>query len=128
MVDRVHAGGAKYRYIITKGLSPLLNDIIGAGVDCVMGLDPVQDSMDLAAVKKSAAGRLCLMGGINSALMLSSWSSAQIDAAVAAAIATLAPGGGFILFPVDAVFSDVSWDRVETMIDSWLRHREAGSA
>jgi hypothetical protein len=128
MVDRVHAGGAKYRYIITKGLSPLLNDIMDVGVDCVMGLDPVQDSLDLAAVKKSASGRLCLMGGINSALMLSSWSSAKIDAAVAGAIAILAPGGGFILYPVDAVFSDVSWDRVETMIDSWLRHRDAGSA
>ena len=124
MVDRVHAGGAKYRYIITKGLSPLLSDIMEAGVDCVMGLDPVQDSVDLAAVKKSAAGRLCLMGGINSAIMLSSWSSAQIEGAVAAAIKTLAPGGGFILYPVDAVFSDVSWDRVKTMIDSWRRHRE----
>lgn len=124
MVERAHAGGAKYRYIITKGLSPLLADIIEAGVDCVMGIDPVQDSVDLGAVKKSAAGRLCLMGGINSAIMLSSWSSGQIDAAVAAAIKTLAPGEGFILFPVDAVFSDVSWDRVETMIDSWRRHRE----
>jgi uroporphyrinogen-III decarboxylase len=123
MVARAHAGGAKYRYIITKGMAPLLADIMDAGVDCVMGVDPVQDSLDLAAVKRQAEGRLCLMGGINSALMLSSWSQPQIEAAVASAIRTLAPGGGFILFPVDAVFSDASWDKVEAMIASWLRNR-----
>jgi hypothetical protein len=123
MVARAHAGGAKYRYIITKGMATLLPDIMAAGVDCVMGIDPVQDSLDLAAVKRQADGRLCLMGGVNSALMLSSWSLPQIDTAVATAIRTLAPGGGFILFPVDAVFSDTSWDRVEAMIASWLRNR-----
>jgi uroporphyrinogen-III decarboxylase len=123
MVERAHAGRAKYRYIITKGMATLLPDILDAGVDCIMGIDPVQDSIDLAAVKRQADGRLCLMGGINSALMLSSWSQPQIDAAVASAIRTLAPGGGFILFPVDAVFSDASWDKVEAMIASWSRNR-----
>jgi hypothetical protein len=123
LVDQVHAGGAKYRYIITKGLSPLLGDIIDAGVDCIMGLDPVQDRVDLAAVKRQAVGRLCLMGGVNSPIMLSQWSAAQIDAAVDDAIRTLAPGGGFILFPVDAVFSDIAWDKVELLISAWERHR-----
>jgi uroporphyrinogen-III decarboxylase len=123
MVARAHAGGAKYRYIITKGMAALLPDIMDAGVDCIMGVDPVQDSLDLAAIKRQADGRLCLMGGVNSALMLSSWSHPQIEAAVASAIRTLSPGGGFILFPVDAVFSDASWDKVEAMIASWLRNR-----
>jgi hypothetical protein len=121
MVQRAHAGGAKYRYIITKGLTPLLPDILDAGVDCVMGIDPVQDRMDLNDLKRQAQGRLCLMGGVNSALMLSGWSDAEIDQAVASAIESLAPGGGFILFPVDAVFSDVRWDRVEALISSWRR-------
>ena len=123
MVTRAHAGGAKYRYIITKGMATLLPDIMDAGVDCVMGVDPVQDCVDLAAVKRQADGRLCLMGGVNSALMLSGWSEPRIDAAVVSAIRTLAPGGGFILFPVDAVFSDAAWDKVEAMIASWLRNR-----
>ena len=123
MVRRAHAGGAKYRYIITKGMATLLPDIMDAGVDCVMGVDPVQDCVDLAAVKRQADGRLCLMGGVNSALMLSGWSEPRIDAAVASAIRTLAPGGGFILYPVDAVFSDAAWDKVEALIASWLRNR-----
>jgi uroporphyrinogen-III decarboxylase len=123
MVEQVHAGGAKYRYIITKGLSPLLGDIIDAGVDCIMGLDPVQDRVDLAAVKRQAVGRLCLMGGVNSPIMLSQWNAAEIDAAVDEAIRTLAPGGGFILFPVDAVFSDTAWDKVELLIRAWERYR-----
>jgi hypothetical protein len=123
MVARAHAGNAKYRYIITKGMTPLLPDIIESGVDCIMGVDPVQDSLDLADVKRQTAGRLCLMGGVNSALMLSSWSEPRIEAAVASAIRTLAPGGGFILYPVDAVFSDTAWDKVEAMIASWRRHR-----
>jgi uroporphyrinogen-III decarboxylase len=126
MVEKAHAGGAKYRYIITKGLAPLQSWITEAGVDCLMGIDPVQDTLDLAEVKRRAAGRLSLMGGLNSALMLSSWSEARIEAAVVSAIRTLAPGGGFILFPVDAVFSDVAWDKVEAMIGAWQRHRHEG--
>jgi hypothetical protein len=126
MVDAVHAGGARYRYIITKGLSPLLPDLVRAGVDCVTGIDPVQDSVDLAAAKETARGRTCLMGGVNSAIMLSRWSDPEIEEAVRRAIETLAPEGGFILFPVDAVFSDASWARVECLIRAWRRHGGGG--
>ena len=124
LVEKTHAAGAKYRYIITKGLAPLLGDIMDAGVDCVMGVDPVQDRLDLGHVKKQAAGRLCLMGGVNSPIMLSRWTEAEMDAAVSTAVRVLGRNGGFILYPVDAVFSDVAWDRVEQLIRSWERYRD----
>jgi hypothetical protein len=119
LVEQTHLRGAKYRYIITKGLAPLVGDILELGVDCVTGLDPVQDRIDMTDVKRRVAGRLCLMGGINSAVMLSRWTDSEIGRAVERAVRTLSPGGGFILFPVDAVFSDVAWDKVETMIRAW---------
>jgi hypothetical protein len=31
----------------------------------------------------------------------------------------LGTGGGFVLFPVDQVFVDTPWEKVQCMIDSW---------
>ena len=31
----------------------------------------------------------------------------------------MAPGGGFILSPVDCLFPDTSWESVETVIEAW---------
>jgi hypothetical protein len=29
------------------------------------------------------------------------------------------PGGGFILYPVDAVFNNQPWDKVNALIEAW---------
>jgi len=64
---------------------------------------------------------LCLMGGLNSAVMLSQWSEEQIRAAVRQAIEIMAPCGGFILYPVDAIFNNQPWGKVQVMIAEWKR-------
>jgi uroporphyrinogen-III decarboxylase len=124
LVENAHLHGVKFRYIITKGWKPLRQDLVEIGVDCLSGVDPVQDHVDLAGVKREIGDRVCLMGGLNSVVMLSQWDEPEIRAAVDAAIRDLAPGGGFILYPVDAIFNDQPWEKVEVIIDQWKRRVE----
>jgi uroporphyrinogen decarboxylase len=121
IIDRVHARGAPFRYIITKGWKPLRRDFLEMGIDCLTGVDPIQDRLDLAEVKRTVGEKICLMGGMNAAVTLTMGSAAEIRQAVDRAIAELAPGGGYILFPVDNVFCELPWDRVEIVIDQWKK-------
>jgi uroporphyrinogen-III decarboxylase len=122
LIDKAHAHGVPFRYIITKGWKPLRNDLLEMGVDCITGVDPLQDRLDLAEVKQQIGGRICLMGGMNAAVTLTMGSEAEIRAAVDQALQVLAPGGGFILFPVDNVFCELPWEKVEIVIDQWKKH------
>jgi len=122
LIDRAHARQVPFRYIITKGWKPLRKDLLEMGVDCIMGVDPVQDRLALDEVKQELGSTMCLMGGMNAAVTLSMWSEDEIRLAVDGAMQTLAPGGGFILFPVDNVFCELPWEKVEIVIDQWKKH------
>lgn len=119
MVEKTHQHGKKYRYIITKGWKPIRQDLVEIGVDCITGLDPVQDRIDLHEVKREIGSQVCLMGGVNSSVMFTQWDEAHIRQALDEAIQALAPGSGFILFPVDAVFNNQPWEKVQFFIDLW---------
>jgi hypothetical protein len=119
IIDRVHSFGIPFRYIITKGWKPLGKDFLEMGIDCIMGVDPVQDNVNLEEVKHELGGQVCLMGGINSAVMLTQWQDDEIRQAIRRAIQILSPGGGFILFPVDNVSCDLPWKKVELVIEEW---------
>jgi hypothetical protein len=124
LIERAHARRVPFRYIITKGWKLLRKDLLDMGVDCIMGVDPVQDRLALDEVKHELGEKLCLMGGMNAAITLSLWSEDEIRRAVDEAMQTLAPGGGFILFPVDNVFCELPWEKTEIVIDQWKKHRQ----
>jgi len=72
-------------------LLPLLSDLGFAGVH------PVEPEVnDLLALKKQWAGRLALVGGISSALLVRG-TRQEVENAVRAACRTLASGGGYVL-------------------------------
>ena len=119
LIRKAHSHGVKFRYIITKSWKPYRQDYLELGIDCLTGLDPVQDTVDLEEVKQQIGGQICLMGGVNSAVMLSQWNKSQIRWAVEHAMRSLSPGGGFILHPVDAVFNNQPWEKILYLIDCW---------
>lgn len=122
LIDKAHAHGVPFRYIITKGWKPLRKDFLEMGIDCICGVDPLQDKVDLAEVKRELGGKISLMGGMNAAVTLALGSEAEIRQAVDRAIAALAPGGGFVLFPVDNIFCELPWEKTEIVIDQWKKH------
>ncbi len=67
--DLAHSFGSKFGYLITSSCMPLLDSIVEAGVDVLIGVDP--QHWDLQLAKEKLAGRVGLWGGVNGA---SPWS------------------------------------------------------
>jgi hypothetical protein len=101
--ELAHSRGAKFGYILTSGVMPLLDMLLEARVDVLIGVDPLQGGLDLADLKARTAGRICLWGGVNGPITVEQGSAAEVRSAVTQALDLLAPGGGFILSPVDDV-------------------------
>lgn len=119
LADYTHKYGVKFCYIMSMGIMPLLDFFKEANIDVLYGVDPVQGGADLPRVKKEIGNRICIWGGVNSAITLKLWSKEEIRKAVTDAIKILAPGGGFILSAIDQIFPDTPWENIEVMIETW---------
>lgn len=119
LIDLSHSHGKLFRYIITKGVKPILPDLRELGIDCLTGLDPQQDNLDISEIRRIAGNRMALMGGLSSSVMLSQGSCEDIRDATHAILEQVKEDNGFILFPVDAVFDDQPWENTEALIEAW---------
>jgi len=120
-----HEHGAKFGYICSSGILPRLADYVEAGIDVLIGVDPVQGThTDLGQIKENAAGRLSLWGGVSGAVTVEMGEESEIRAAVRLALAQLGPEG-FILSPVDNITVDApkTWSNLQIFIDEWQRSR-----
>ena len=125
-VETAHQAGAKLAIITTSGYTPLLDAYLDAGIDALIGLDPVQDARaDFELTKRKLGGRVCLWGGVNGFITVEQGTPQEVQEAVERAICTLAPGGGFVLSPVDNVTdpSEKVWENVRVFLDTWRAHR-----
>jgi uroporphyrinogen-III decarboxylase len=124
-VEMVHSRGVKFGYILTSGAMPLLDMIMEAGVDVLIGVDPLQGGADLRAMREKTKDRLCLWGGVSGALTLETGTEDQIRGAVREATKVLAPGGGFILSPVDGIYDSSEKGRrnVQVFVEAWKEGR-----
>jgi uroporphyrinogen-III decarboxylase len=118
-VDLAHQAGAKFGYIITSNCMLLLDMIAEVGVDAVIGVDP--HAWDLAVAKTTLGSKICLWGGLNGHLTVEQGSEAEVRSEVVQALTALAPGGGFILSPVDNIRENTERSRanVLALIDEW---------
>ncbi len=107
----VHKKGKKFGYVMTTGVKTLGPRLAEAGVDVLYFVDPVQDNITLECAKDLFAGRLTMVGGINT-LNLSSCNPNKIKDEVHHAIDILAPTNRFILHPVDSLFPETPWDGI----------------
>ena len=126
-IETAHQAGAKFGYIMTSGTMPLLDMFVEAELDVLIGIDPIQGKgTDLAMMKRKLKGKVCLWGGVNGFITVERGSKAEVREAVYNAIRTLAPGGGFILSPVDNIrdTSEETWENVMAMLEAWEEIRE----
>lgn len=123
-IQMAHEAGARFGYIMTSGSMPLLDMLIEADLDVLIGVDPVQGKgTDLALMKEKLAGKICIWGGVNGFVTMETGTKEKVAAEVARAVRTLGPAGGFILCPVDNVRDDSpkTRDNVQAMIETWRR-------
>ncbi len=122
-----HSYGAKLGYIITSHYLPLIDMILEAGVDVLIGLDPVMGGVDTKELLSKIRGKICLWGGVNSPLVVEDGTPDGVRQAVSEALDTLAPSHGFILSPVDDVeyLTDNTWANVAAFVETWKEWRSA---
>jgi len=124
-VELAHQQGAKFGYICSSGLLPMLDYYLEAGVDVLIGLDPVQGTnSDLQQIKAKVGDRMCLWGGVSGAITVEMGGEEEVREAVRQALRTLGPQG-FILSPVDNITLDApkTWSNLEVFLDAWRAHR-----
>jgi uroporphyrinogen-III decarboxylase len=121
--DLAHERGAKFGYICTSGTRPMLDFYREAGIDVLIGLDPIQGThTDMPLMKARLGDKTCLWGGVCGAVTVETGSEEEIRSAVRQAIQTLGPRG-FILSPVDNITVDapLTWRNVDIFIDEWRK-------
>ena len=122
-----HDAGAAFGYINTSGTMPLLGMLMEAGVDVLIGVDPVQGrGTGLAEMRRETEGRMTLWGGVNGFVTMERGTQQQVRAEVREAMQRLGPDR-FILSPVDnvTVDSEQVWRNVEALTETWKELREA---
>lgn len=126
-VKWAHETGAKYGYLNTCSYMSLLDDFTDIGFDVLIGVDPVEDKeLNMAVLKRKAQGKFSLWGGGNGFVTVEKGTREEIRQEVFNAIRDLAPGGGFILSPVDNVrdTSDKVLQNAVIFIDAWKEGRK----
>jgi uroporphyrinogen-III decarboxylase len=122
-VDLAHTQGARFGYICSSGTAPMLDFYLEAGIDVLIGIDPVQGThTNLPLMKEKLGKRICLWGGVSAAVTLERGTEEEVRAAVRQARQTLGPAG-FILSPVDNVTIDEpqTWQNIQVFIDEWQK-------
>jgi len=124
-VALAHEAGAKFGYINTSGTMGILEHVMEAGVDVLIGVDPVEGvQTDMRAMREAVGDRMALWGGVNGFVTVEMGSDEEIRTAVGEAMAALGPRA-FILSPVDNVRdeSDETLRRVDVFLDAWRELR-----
>ena len=120
-VELAHRYNAKFGYIATDKVTPLLPLLGESGIDVLIGIDP--HTYNLFETKKAMKGKVCLWGGVNGHLTVEMGTEEETRTEVQHAMHELGPGGGFILSPVDNVREDNHRSRknVAALIDEWKK-------
>jgi uroporphyrinogen-III decarboxylase len=124
--ELAHRHGARFGYICSAGVLPMVDMYVEAGIDVLIGVDPIQDPRaNLPELKRKAEGHLCLWGGVSGAVTIELGTEEDVRTAVRRAVEDLGPGG-LILSPVDNLTVDAprTWNNVEILIDEWHRRRQ----
>jgi uroporphyrinogen decarboxylase len=96
ITEAVHERGQKIVLHTDGHVTPLLDFVVDCGFDGLQSLEPTA-GVDLDLVKKKVGDKLCLMGNIDVAYVLTYGTKKEVFDAVKYAIKTAGPGGGFIV-------------------------------
>jgi uroporphyrinogen-III decarboxylase len=122
-VDLAHEHGARFGYICSSGLIPMRDAYLEAGIDVLIGIDPIQGThTDMATLKGSLGEQVCLWGGVSGAVTVEQGTEDEVRSAVRRALSALGPTG-LVLSPVDNITVDAprTWRNIEVFIDEWRR-------
>jgi len=118
-VDLCHDAGAVAIYLMDSGVTPLLNDLDDLDFDCLWGVDPATQEVDLTRVRDALPGK-SLWGGVSGPLHLGRGTPADAERAVERAFASCGRRG-LILGPAVGIRHDWPWENIEAAEGAWRR-------
>ncbi|MCB0073051.1 MAG: hypothetical protein KDE20_16385 [Caldilineaceae bacterium] len=100
-------------------IMPILDRLVGAEPHALHSLDP-QGGVDMAQVKRLVGDRVCLIGNANCGLPGSGTEAECVESA-RYALRHGMPGGGYIFSTSYCVYTGMSLERYELILDVWRR-------
>ncbi len=100
LVSTAHEYGMAYEHHSCGHIEEIIGDLIEIGVDA---LNPLQRPCnDIVKIKKEYGGKITLIGGFSSQTVIDNPSATEEEkcADIEYAYETLAPGGGYVSFPI----------------------------
>jgi uroporphyrinogen decarboxylase len=119
LVEVAHRYDIKTMLHSSGGIRPLLQSIIGTGIDALHALQPDCPGMQGGAIKKEFGNKLVLSGGIDARGILLNGTPSEVRESVFETLRILAPGGGYLAAPsVDAITEDTPVANILAMYDA----------
>lgn len=122
-----HEAGATFDYVMNSGQMPLLPFFAEAKIDMLSNLDPLAPRADLRVIKEAVGESIALCGGVNNNHVVEMGTAEAVREAVREAARLLAPGGGYIMAPGDALgyieVTDTLRRNFEVMVETWREIR-----
>ena len=103
-------------------IMPILDSLVSANPHALHSLDP-QGGVDLADVKRRVGDKVCLIGNVNCAL-LQTGTDAEVQADVRRALRDGMPGGGYVFGTSNCIYTGMSLERYQLMLDIWHQQGE----
>ncbi len=117
VVREAHGAGAYVVKHTDGNINELLDMIVGTGIDGLHPLEPSAD-MDIAQVKANYGDRICVMGNIDCAELLTFGNPEDVRAAVRECIRLVSPGGGHMVSSSNSVHPGVKPENFLAMVEA----------
>ena len=117
VVDAAHQAGAYVVKHTDGNVTPLLDMIVGTGID---GLNPIEPAagMDIGRVKSQYGDRVALIGNIDCGNLLCFGSRAEVRHAVRDCLKAAGQNGGLILASSNSIHSSVKPENYLAMVEA----------
>jgi uroporphyrinogen decarboxylase len=91
--------------------------IVDTGIDALNPMEPIA-GMDIGSIKQKYGKRVCLIGNIDCAYILSEAPTEEVEAAVKECLLKASLGGGHIISSSNAIHSSVKPQNYRTMVEA----------
>jgi uroporphyrinogen decarboxylase len=117
LTDELKASGIILANHICGNTVPILNDFVATGAQIL----EIDHKTDMHKAKDAARGKTCLLGPIDTSLLVSG-SPLQVEDACREAIEIMAPGSGFILGPGCALSPETPAENIHALVEAGKKY------
>jgi len=97
-------------------LRPILDGLVGSGIDALHSIDP-SSNMDIHQVKEKYGDRICIFGNVDCAWTLTRENVQKVVEETKSAIRRAAPGGGYVLSSSNVIHAAVPVENALAMVE-----------